>query len=199
MFDRKIHDSLINQNENQLFYKNLAEHSLDFKDLLEKQALKVKGDFRIRRIKELVEIEYGTDFAQKGEIGRVCVINHPKKNAAKGAKGGKGPESADEQQFLYEGELKMRTDGLHCIDGFGRYIYQGHCAVGKFKNHNLHGMAKVVRSDGTTREGIFHKNVMHGPGKVTQSDGCILEGEFQNGKLTGLGRITKKDGKIMEG
>lgn len=152
MFDRKIHDSLISRDDNKLFYKNLAEHSIDFKELVMNNAFKLKGEFRIRRIKELVEVEYGRDFKNKGEIGRVCVINHNGKR---------------EQQFLYEGELKMRTDGLHCIDGFGRYIYQGHCAVGKFKNHNLHGMAKVVRSDGTIREGMFSQNIMHGPGKVT--------------------------------
>lgn len=152
MFDRKVHESLINRNQNQLFYRNFAQHSLDFKELVKSNALKLNGKYRIRRIKELVEVEYGNNYELKEEIGRVCVINHNGKH---------------EQQFLYEGELKMRSDGLHCIDGFGRYIYQGHCAIGQFKDHNLHGIAKVVRSDGSVREGIFKKNIMHGPGKVT--------------------------------
>ena len=184
MFERPIHDAFVRQSGNERFFSNLKENQLDFKRLLYKGNLKCGQDFRIRRVKELFEIEYGKDYKQKGEVGRVCVISH------KGEK---------EQQFLYEGELKMRADGLHCIDGYGRYVYQDQCAVGQFRNHNLHGEAKVIRSCGTVREGIFHQNVMHGPGRVTQTDGTVLEGDFYHGKLSGLGMITKNDGKIIEG
>ena len=184
MFERPIHDAFVSQSGNERFFKNLKENQLDFKRLLYKGHFKFGQDFRIRRVKELFEIEYGKDYKQKGEVGRVCVISH------KGEK---------EQQFLYEGELKMRADGLHCIDGYGRYVYQDQCAVGQFRNHNLHGEAKVIRSCGTVREGIFHQNVMHGPGRVTQTDGTVLEGDFYHGKLSGLGMITKNDGKVIEG
>ena len=76
VFDRPVHEALIRREGNELFYKNLAEHTLDFKQLAMSNQFKFKGECRIRRIKELVEIEYGKDFKQKGELGRVYVINH---------------------------------------------------------------------------------------------------------------------------
>lgn len=184
MFDRPLLDVFENKMGNDVFFKNMQHNQMDFRNQLFKNHFKFGNDFRIRRVKEIFEIEYGKDYRQKVELGRVCVVSH------KGEK---------EQQFLYEGELKMRSDGLHCIDGFGRYVYQDQCAMGEFKNHNLHGQAKVIRACGTIREGIFHQNVMHGPGRVTQTDGTVLEGEFNKGKLSGHGMITKGDGKIVEG
>jgi len=133
-----------------------------------KNKLKFSGEFRVRRIKNIIEVEYGEENKQKCEIGRVCVINYSGKK---------------EQQFMYEGELKQRPDGLHSIDGYGRYIYQGQCAIGQFHDHNIHGFAKVIKSDGTIREGQYQENVMHGQGKVTQDDGTILQGKFVKGKL----------------
>lgn len=62
MFDRPVHEALINRDGNELFYKNLSDHNLDFKELAMSNAFKFKGEFRIRRIKELVEVEYGKDF-----------------------------------------------------------------------------------------------------------------------------------------
>lgn len=124
MFESYIQDAFVNKHGSEIFLRNLQENQLDFKDLVYKKYFKFGSEFRIRRVKHLFEIEYGKDYKYKGEVGRVCVISH------KGEK---------EQQFLYEGELKMRSDGLHCIDGYGRYVYQDQCAIGQFKNHNLHG------------------------------------------------------------
>ena len=71
MFDRPIHDAFVSQLGNELFFKNLKEHQLDFKNLLYKNNFKFGQDFRIRRVKELFEIEYGKDFKQKGEDSHV--------------------------------------------------------------------------------------------------------------------------------
>ena len=68
--------------------------------------------------------------------------------------------------FLYEGELACRSDGLHCINGYGRYLFHGLMAIGQFKNHNLHGYAKVMRSDGCIREGFYKNNRMEGSGRI---------------------------------
>ena len=68
---------------------------------------KFQDDFRIKRIKEIVEVEYGINYSEAVEIGRVSCVNYDE-NSHKG--------------FMYEGELQLRDDGLIELDGFGNYI-----------------------------------------------------------------------------
>ena len=67
--------------------------------------MKFKDEFRIRNIKELVTIEYGPEFNQQIDIGRVWVIDHAKK-----------------KQRAFTGQMIRDDDGKYSLDGFGVYI-----------------------------------------------------------------------------
>ena len=79
-FDKPVHELFRQKDEegNDFFFKYLRHSKLDFKDLYNKGKFKFKDDFRIRRIKELIEIEYGQEFKQNTEIGRICVLDFDK-------------------------------------------------------------------------------------------------------------------------
>jgi len=49
---------------------------MDFAKLLTDGKFKFKDDFRIKRIKQIVEVEYGKGFKKSSEIGRVCCIDY---------------------------------------------------------------------------------------------------------------------------
>lgn len=59
MFDKPIYEAFNSKHGNEMLFKNMQENTLDFKNLLMKHNFKFGGEFRIRRVKELVEVEYG--------------------------------------------------------------------------------------------------------------------------------------------
>jgi len=78
---------------------------MNFEELYSSQQLIFKEDFRIRRIRELVEVEYGPTFEFKTEIGRVCVLDYD-----------------NEEQLAFEGQMILDEHGKYCLDGYGRYV-----------------------------------------------------------------------------
>ena len=80
MFDRPVHEFFRQKDEegNDFFFQHLRASKLNFKDLFNQGKLKFRENFRVRRIKELVEVEYGSDFKQNTELGRICVLDFDK-------------------------------------------------------------------------------------------------------------------------
>lgn len=75
-FDRPVYEHVVKKQGNETFYRNLESQKLNFADLLKEGVFKFKDHFRIRRIKEIVEVEHGAKYGQTCEIGRIQVINY---------------------------------------------------------------------------------------------------------------------------
>lgn len=175
---------IVNQEGNEFFYKHQANKKMDFRKLLADGQFKFKDEFRIKRVKQLVEIEYGKDFKKSSEIGRVSCIDY---------------DDQGQNGFMYEGELQLRDDGLHELSGHGNYITHLSAINGQFKKHRLFGNATVSKIDGTNIDGNFKNSVLHGQGRLIQADGTKLEGCFKKGKLNGEGVITQTNGEKWQG
>ena len=78
-------------------------------------------------------LEYGDDFAQSCQFGRICSIKN----------------------CFYAGEMSLNDNGNYQLDGFGQYIDEKSYEKGVFKNHDLHGIAYRVHCDGRVEEGRF--------------------------------------------
>ena len=143
---------------------------MSFEELYKAGTFKFKGDFRIRRIRELVEVEYGQDYFHKTEIGRVQVLDHE-----------------NEEQLAFDGQMTLDENCKYCLDGYGRYVSQKIFNNGFYKNHLLNGKAKFVHIDGKVQEGEFATNLLNGKGGFKHPDGTVEEGLFLNNKLNGQG------------
>ena len=131
VFDRPVHQFFESSEGTDFFYKNLETNRLDFKDLYESKQFIFKDEFRIRRMRELVEVEYGPNFQNKTEVGRVCVLDHD-----------------NSEQLAFEGQMILDEHGKYCLDGYGRYVGQKIFNMGLYKNHLLNGEAKFLHIDG---------------------------------------------------
>lgn len=70
-FDRPVYDHVVKKKGNETFYQNLETQKLNFIELLRCGMFKFNEHFRIRRIKEIVEVEHGSKYSQTCEIGRI--------------------------------------------------------------------------------------------------------------------------------
>ena len=76
-------------------------------------------------------MEYGPNFLNKTEIGRVCVLDHD-----------------NQEQLAFEGQMILDEHGKYSLDGYGRYVGQKIFNKGHYKNHLLNGLAQFVHKDG---------------------------------------------------
>jgi len=107
IFSRPVPNIIVDRKRNEFFHQNHEAQTIDFKQMYMDKRFKFQDDFRIKRIKEIVEVEYGINYSEAVEIGRVSCVNYDE-NSHKG--------------FMYEGELQLRDDGLIELNGFGNYI-----------------------------------------------------------------------------
>ena len=120
--DRPYKEFFGQQSGTQFFYNKMNQRKLNFKELYTKGRLKFKKEFRICWIQEIVGIEYGPNYDQTTQFGRIWA-----KNA----------ENSD--MFAYDGEIIYDDDTKPQLDGYGRFIGQQKYQIGKWKNHSLHG------------------------------------------------------------
>ena len=110
--------------------------------MINEKKLKLDNNFRIKAIKEFIQIEYGQDFEQTTKIGRVYGVNN---------------HNGENSYVLYEGEFILNIEnGKEELDGYGRYISDYYYKEGVFKNHVLNGKGITIDPEGNVEEGVFH-------------------------------------------
>lgn len=182
VLDRPYSEFFGQQEGSQFFYDKIESGKLNFRELYNQGKLKFKNEFRIRWIQEIVGVEYGPNFDQMTQFGRIWAKDYFKND-----------------QFAYDGEIILDDDKKPALDGFGRFIGYQKYQQGKWKTHKLHGQAKMIFNDGTILKGHFLNDQLNGKGKVILPDSTIEEGNFQNDELNGPGKRILRDGTIQEG
>lgn len=107
----------------------------------EKQ-LKFSDDFKIRKITELVEVEYGDKISK---IGREYGLNHE-----------------DNFQFFECGEFHEDDNGNNELDGFGICLFEEYLSMGNFEYADLNGLGRHIYHDGRILEGEFMNDELNG-------------------------------------
>ena len=121
--------------------------------MLEQENLRFKTDFRIRKITELVEVEYrGQENGHHGQlmvskIGREYGLND------------------DNDHFFECGEFTTDENNNDELHGHGVCIFEEYLSMGKFEHADLNGAGRHIYHDGRILEGVFKNDELNGLGK----------------------------------